>query len=173
PDLLDAEQKDKFLPGLKEHVQLQLRLRHHADMDTILFETLVSLAQKIDTIYFTSKNRNATAYRPSPRPAPTPSGPTPMDIDSTKATNNKKKNGNPNNKPSNGPRAPLTEKQRKYLMANQGCFYCRKANAGHQVRNCPEKLAADKVKKANVNNTTTSSDNKSSNPASGDGSTQN
>ncbi|KAJ3277474.1 hypothetical protein HK104_003264 [Borealophlyctis nickersoniae] len=117
PDLSDAEQKDKFLRGLKEHVQLQIRLCHHAEMDSIPFETFLSLAQEIDTIYFASKNRNAVIHR----------------IDFLLL------------------RAPLTAAERKHLIANKGCFYCRKINCGHQVRNCPDKIAANKAKQLKIN----------------------
>ncbi|KAJ3290335.1 hypothetical protein HK104_006854, partial [Borealophlyctis nickersoniae] len=103
-----------------------------------------SSAQEIDTIYFASKKRNnPTPYRPRPTPAPT-SGPTPMDIDSTTATKK-------DDKQSNGARAPLTAAECKHLIANKGCFYCRKINCGHQVRNCPDKIAADKAKQVKVN----------------------
>jgi len=34
----------------------------------------------------------------------------------------------------------LTDKERAYLLANQGCLYCRKTQAGHFARNCPDKL---------------------------------
>lgn len=33
----------------------------------------------------------------------------------------------------------LTPQQKQYLIRNKGCFYCRKANAGHVASNCPSK----------------------------------
>ncbi|KAJ3278275.1 hypothetical protein HK104_002507, partial [Borealophlyctis nickersoniae] len=127
-------------------------------------ETLLSLAQEIDTIYFAFKNRNAvTPYRPSAhRPAPAnTSGPTPMDIDSATVTK----------------RAPLTAAERKHLIANKGCFYCPKINCGDQVRNCPDKIADDKAKQLKVNaaaaSTAAASSTASSTPKSGNGLTQN
>ena len=34
---------------------------------------------------------------------------------------------------------PLTEEEREMLREQNGCFYCRKPNAGHQARDCPVK----------------------------------
>ena len=53
---------------------------------------------------------------------------TPMDVDSFDRRNN-----NPRNQPS------LSKEEREKLMKNNGCFYCRKNNAEHTARNCPEK----------------------------------
>jgi hypothetical protein len=39
--------------------------------------------------------------------------------------------------PSRGPLPPLTDKLREELRANNGCFRCRKPNAGHVAANCP------------------------------------
>ena len=36
-------------------------------------------------------------------------------------------------------KAALTPEERAYLSENNGCFYCRKTNAGHLARNCPQK----------------------------------
>ena len=36
--------------------------------------------------------------------------------------------------------AKLTDKERSRLKENQGCFFCRKSNAGHIARNCPDKI---------------------------------
>jgi hypothetical protein len=33
--------------------------------------------------------------------------------------------------------------ERAHLMANNGCFYCRKINAGHMSMECPERLAIE------------------------------
>ena len=40
---------------------------------------------------------------------------------------------------SSGPRAPLTDTEREFLMKNDGCLYCRKVKAGHRASNCPAK----------------------------------
>lgn len=33
----------------------------------------------------------------------------------------------------------LSAKDRDYLLKHDGCFYCRKANAGHKAAECPDK----------------------------------
>jgi len=38
-------------------------------------------------------------------------------------------------------RKPITDADRVYLRANDGCFWCRKINAGHISNSCPEFLA--------------------------------
>ena len=46
-------------------------------------------------------------------------------------------------------RKPITDSERAYLRANNGCFWCRKINAGHMSNSCPEfltwKAAKDKA----------------------------
>jgi hypothetical protein len=37
------------------------------------------------------------------------------------------------------PGVPLTPGQKNYLARTKGCFYCRKTNAGHIAKFCPEK----------------------------------
>ena len=39
-------------------------------------------------------------------------------------------------------RKPLTEKEKEALRKRNGCFYCRKPNAGHMSFDCPLKKAA-------------------------------
>jgi hypothetical protein len=38
-------------------------------------------------------------------------------------------------------RPRLTEQERKELMENDGCFFCRVKHAGHRAYNCPKKLS--------------------------------
>lgn len=39
----------------------------------------------------------------------------------------------------------LTAADRQWCIDNNACFYCRQANAGHSVRNCPVKAKSDKA----------------------------
>jgi hypothetical protein len=45
-----------------------------------------------------------------------------------------------------GPKGPvkrlnkLTDEERAYLQANNGCFKCRQINVDHVARNCPDEL---------------------------------
>src|SRR5205809_1037660 len=52
------------------------------------------------------------------------------------------------------PRTKITDAERKYLDDNHGCYWCRKINAGHFSRDCPDRIEAEKmkeVKKETVN----------------------
>ncbi|KAJ3278417.1 hypothetical protein HK104_002358, partial [Borealophlyctis nickersoniae] len=166
PDLAESEKRYRYLDGLQSHVQYALRLEFKSQMDTVKFDDLAKAALAIDNIAYTTKGRNTPANRPY---RAQPSGPTPMDIDSATATKK-------DNKQSNGARAPLTAVERKHLIANKGCFYCWKINCGHQVRNCLDKIAADKAKQVKVNAasaTPAARSDSSSTPKSRNGSTRN
>jgi hypothetical protein len=43
-----------------------------------------------------------------------------------------------------GARAPLAEREKQELRDNQGCFYCRVANAGHYSGQCPRRPAEER-----------------------------
>jgi predicted component of type VI protein secretion system len=51
-------------------------------------------------------------------------------------------------------RKRITPEERVYLSANNGCFWCRKINAGHMLNECPEflvwKVAKDKAAAASA-----------------------
>src|SRR5579859_483656 len=40
----------------------------------------------------------------------------------------------------------LTDSERKYLDENNGCYWCRKINAGHMSRDCPDRIEAERKK---------------------------
>jgi UDP-N-acetylglucosamine:LPS N-acetylglucosamine transferase len=48
-------------------------------------------------------------------------------------------------------RYPLREAEALKLLANNGCLYCRKPNAGHTKDNCPEKIEKYSKKPENPN----------------------
>ncbi|KAJ3265826.1 hypothetical protein HK104_006220, partial [Borealophlyctis nickersoniae] len=164
PDLADSEKRYRYLDGLQSNLRLEFR----SAMDTVQFDELAKAALAVDNIAFTTRARqNATQNRPRPAPPVPSSGPTPMDIDATTVTKK-------DNKTSNGTRKPLTAADKKYLIANKGCFYCRKINVDHRVPTCPDKIAADKAKQVKVNSVSAAaSSTASSTPKSGNGSTQN
>jgi len=88
---------------------------------------------------YTSRNNHSSSASST---AVTSAAPVPMELDSIQASTSagdsrrRSSSSNPNHK-------PLTQSQKQYLMTHDGCFYCRKANAGHRARNCPEKLKAN------------------------------
>ncbi|KAI0993583.1 hypothetical protein K3495_g13277 [Podosphaera aphanis] len=61
---------------------------------------------------------------------------------------------------------PITEQERDYLRANNGCFRCRQTNAGHISRTCPRNqihARAAAIKKPGEAVTTVASDTMSEN----------
>ena len=47
---------------------------------------------------------------------------------------------------SNTRREKITQPERDYLSAHDGCFFCRKPNVGHTSNNCPELKASEEYK---------------------------
>ena len=108
-----TEKFERFLEGLNPEVQRQVLLQTDCNYDLA-----VKIAVNFATIsYMTNWSHS--------KPTKMPPG-TPMDLDQVDRLNNKFK--------------PLTDAQRRYLSANQGCFYCRKANVAHRAADCPQKV---------------------------------
>ncbi len=130
--LLDAEKKQRFVDGLKPYVRTQVLLKFPHT-----FDEAAELADQIDRVsndykylsYQRSTKDSHRHYSTSAASSTTAStAPVPMELDSIES-NDSRPNG----------RKPLTLAQKRYLMANDGCFYCRKINAGHRAQNCPDK----------------------------------
>src|SRR5271170_295175 len=47
-----------------------------------------------------------------------------------------------------GKRPPITQAEKEYLQSVNGCYYCRKEQAGHMSMDCPERAAHDARKSA-------------------------
>jgi hypothetical protein len=115
--------------NLKDDSWLQIRDKA-ASLDNILWKSSSSarhhsgpspMDTSLNTVSFRGRSptpRDTTSSRPRPStparrsPSPTPSSSTPR-------------------------LAPLTDAERDYLRANNGCFRCRKINANHLSQNCP------------------------------------
>ena len=85
----------------------------------------------------TRENRQPSQIRENYRPRPNnrPTNP---------AVNNNRTDGHTKLPPR------LTDTEREKLRANNGCFTCRKMNAGHWSSDCPEKAKFAKLKQTNV-----------------------
>ena len=129
--LSEDEKLDRFVRALQQDVRLQVELRNPATFhDAALFAERADAVLARTTGHGSRQNwqqkKNKGGYRPPPTPAQTSGetstgqGPEPMEIGTMR-------------------RKPLTSAEIQQLRAQNACFYCRKPNAGHLARNCPEK----------------------------------
>ena len=99
-------------------------------LETICNKTLkkASITQLVEAIYANQASDKRNAYS-SPKNTASPS------------TSTARSQASVNNRA--GTRTvklgKLTEEEKKLLVANKGCFLCRKINAGHIASNCPER----------------------------------
>ena len=130
--LSEEEKLDRFVRALVSDVRLQVELRNPAT-----FNDAALYAERADAVLARTTGhgfrqqwqhkKNKGGYRPPSAPAPTSgetstgSGPEPMEIGSMR-------------------RKALTQEEMQKLRAQKAYFYCRKPNAGHMARNCPEKM---------------------------------
>lgn len=114
-DLPEVHRIDRFTRGLKLPVAREVSLREPRTLDEA-----IRIADRYDTISWQMRSQRYDV----PVPAQPPSQPAPandaMDLSATRFTR-------------------LTTEERKRILENNGCLYCRKLNAGHFARNCPEK----------------------------------
>ena len=129
--LSEDEKLDRFVRALVSDVRLQVELRNPAT-----FNDAALYAERADAVLARTtghgsrqqwqQKKNKGGYRPPPTPVHTSGetstgqGPEPMEIGSLR-------------------RKPLTQQEIQQLRSQNACFYCRKPNAGHMARNCPEK----------------------------------
>ena len=140
PDLADSEKVDRFRRGLKDIVRLQVALQpalRNAD-----FATLVASAIEIDDIIYSSKRERHLVSHTEKREQPRKDHDSmDMEIDVIDFRNKSKPKGHSRTK-----RVPLTAEERARLIANKGCFYCRKEQVGHVIKECPTRLADESKK---------------------------
>src|SRR5437667_645829 len=116
-----------FIPHLKEEDTLDDLIKQAANI-----ARNVEFGKSLDQGFRSSTPRS---YGTPPSRSSAPSS------TSTKSTSGK-------------PRTKITDAERKYLDDNHGCYWCRKINAGHFSRDCPDRIEAEKmkeVKKETVN----------------------
>lgn len=119
---LDADMRHRFVLGLKPWIQRVVRI----EAPETLREAM-ELAERIGRVRVTGLDYGPSGSGNSaPRTVP----PVPMEVDAITASS-----------PNPSGRKKLTDREREYLRKNNGCFYCRKINAGHDSRNCPEKAS--------------------------------
>ncbi len=138
-----------FIYGLKPKIQELLVGK--VDDSNMLWQDVRDLAYRFDDVVMSSRF-NSTGPQPS-RPFPSRdtrphNGPAPMDIGATSTEysrgrpsspgpSSRGRSSTPHPRSSANSLPKLTDQERQKLIANNGCFRCRKFNAGHQARDCP------------------------------------
>ncbi len=143
-----------FLSGLKPKIQELLIGKISDDMS---WNDVRDLAYRFDDVIMTRWNQQS-AYSGLHRSRSTavydnrPDDP--MDLSTAAVQTSRRRSATPyRGRPSVEPRSPrstssvprlpkLTDELRAELRANNGCFRCRKPNAGHVAANCPGPLSA-------------------------------
>ena len=115
PHMHEEDRIDHFTRKLKNaEIRKEIDLRSPATLDEA-----INIADRYDTILWKKE-----------RPSPKRCEHIPMEIDAITYTKSNKKEKK---------FSKLTFQEKKYLLDNKGCFYCRKLFAGHIAKNCPEK----------------------------------
>ena len=109
PELPEDEKVDKFARGLKPEIAKEIFLRDPSTLDEAM-----RMAERYDMLSWSLRNLSA------PKPSVPERKSDPMDLSAVKFQK-------------------LTPDERKNIMDNNGCLYCRKLNAGHMAKDCPEK----------------------------------
>ena len=123
-NLDESEKLDKFCRALLPHIRTEVELKEPSS-----FAEAARYADRVDEI-MSSVTGHGTSTRPRwthrgssssmVSRGPSEVKPEPMDIGAVHRT-------------------PLTQELRQQLRQSNGCFYCRKPNAGHWSSNCPLK----------------------------------
>jgi hypothetical protein len=118
--LSKEEAFDRFQRGLFSQIRQEV-----LKLDTINLEKAFKCASNIGGLQkFKQKGFSHNSTTTANFRKPYENRGTPMEVDNLE----KKK------------RYPLREAEARKILANNGCLYCRKENAGHTKDNCPEKL---------------------------------
>ena len=134
PDLSEAEKMDRFVRALAQDIRLQVELRgpqnfHEAAMFAERADAVITRVSGQDTRKPWQKgHKGGFMQRP------------PLQIQSGGGSSAQGGGGGPEPMELGMARKrTLTREEIATLRAQNACFYCRKPNAGHMARNCPEK----------------------------------
>lgn len=155
--LLDAEKKQRFIEGLKPYVRSQVLLKFPDS-----FSAAAEMADQVDRVSYDYKFMYTAPRQFTPRPqassqrgfqtgnsSATSSVPAPMEIGAIQNQSATAAAAQTSERSQRKPFKPLSPAQRRFLATHDGCFYCRKANAGHIAQNCPLKKQQQQANQSN------------------------
>ena len=120
--LPEAEKIDRFARGLKLPVAREVHLRNPSTLDEA-----IRIAERYDAITWQMRSKQPPRTNSL---SPSLSTPVAMDLSSVRFKK-------------------LTAEERKRIMDNNGCLYCRKLNVDHRAKNCPSKSERTSVSPSN------------------------
>ena len=151
PDLSPDRIKMIFVNGLKPAIRVQAEINR----DQLDLEALMILADRLETIQLKQRDLAQHIARPHPtfhgRPGMGTQAPMPMELG---AMRNDQPRPHvrfaPNGRRPEGGYGKLSDKEREYLLANNGCTFCRRL--GHTIQNCtarPTNAAHPRIQQGN------------------------
>jgi hypothetical protein len=114
PDISTGEMFERFLEGIRPEIRVAILQQTLNDLNTAY-----RVAQAYEGV------RVGAYYRPSQHLQNNPEPGAPMEVDQVEPGRRLLR---------------LTEEQRQQLIQNNGCFACRRVQAGHIARNCPHRV---------------------------------
>ena len=113
PQIPESDQIDRFARGLKLAASREVYLRAPATLDEA-----IRIAERYDTITWKLRSKSNVPFSSTNRPPPRQNDA--MDLSAVQFKR-------------------LTPIERKKIMDNNGCLFCRKLHVTHRARNCPAK----------------------------------
>jgi hypothetical protein len=122
---MDAETVlHRYIKGLKPHVQEQIQIQDPATLDEAMHA-----ADRVDRARASGRNGRGNTSNRRPFYAARSQGPVPMELGAVQA-----RPGFRPQQQQQGVKTRLTPEERAYLIANNGCVYCRRL--GHTLSQC-------------------------------------
>lgn len=114
PDMSVSDRIDRFARGLKLPIAREIYLRAPTTL-----EEAIRIADRYDSVSWKLRPRGQPNFSQGSTKTAIPAA-DPMDLSAVRFTR-------------------LSPTERKHIMDNNGCLYCRELNANHRAANCPKK----------------------------------
>jgi hypothetical protein len=121
-DINEGEKTDRFVRGLKPHLQREIRVRGY-----VTLEEIIVAAERLDAVFFMTRPSLSSLKKPFREFESKNDEVVPMELGALK---------------SSGANGKLSQEERTKLMKEGACFFCKEK--GHRANSCPKK------KKGNV-----------------------